>query len=268
MKPAESSRLIDAAPPPDGTNLPADRYRSSSYSIKNWPKGERPRERLLSLGAPALATRELIGILLGSGRSGGSAVDLGETVLRRGEGSLRYLASLPPGALTSLPGIGTASTARILAALELGRRVESEAIDPDLRLRTPQDVFVRFGPRLRDLTQEEFHALLLTTQHRVIRDVLVTRGILDASLIHAREVFKAAVVESAAAIILVHNHPSGDPSPSPEDRAVTRELSAAGRLLGIPVLDHVVIGGDRFVSLSQIGWFDESSSSLPVDIEK
>jgi DNA repair protein RadC len=106
------------------------------------------------------------------------------------------------------------------------------------------------GPRLRDEPQEEFHALLLNSRHRVVREVLVTRGIVDASLIHAREVFRPAVCEGASGVILVHNHPSGDPTPSAEDRAVTRQLAAAGRALGIPVLDHVVIGRAGYVSLA------------------
>jgi DNA repair protein RadC len=106
------------------------------------------------------------------------------------------------------------------------------------------------GPRLKDVVQEEFHALLLNTRHRVVREVLVTRGILDSALIHPREVFRLAVSEGAAGVILVHNHPSGDPAPSAEDRAVTRQLGEAGRALGIPVLDHVVIGRGRYVSLA------------------
>jgi DNA repair protein RadC len=153
-------------------------------------------------------------------------------------------------ALESEPGIGLATAARIQAALELGRRVAAEPLEANGRIRGPDDVFQRMGPLLRDLRQEEFHALLLNTQHRVVRDVLVTRGILDASLIHPREVFRAAVVESAAGIILVHNHPSGDPTPSGEDRAVTRQLTSAGRAMGIPVLDHVIVGHERFVSLA------------------
>jgi DNA repair protein RadC len=116
------------------------------------------------------------------------------------------------------------------------------------------------GPLLRDLRQEEFHALLLNTQHRIIRDVLVTRGILDASLIHPREVFRAAIVESAAGVILVHNHPSGDPTPSQEDRAVTRQLVSAGSAVGIPVLDHVIVGEGRYVSLAELGWLQTCSS--------
>jgi DNA repair protein RadC len=157
------------------------------------------------------------------------------------------------GALEAEPGIGSASASRIVAALELGRRAASEPPGRDAPIRGPSDVFARLGPLLRDLRQEEFHALLLNSQHRVIRDVLVTRGILDASLIHPREVFRAAIVESAAGVILVHNHPSGDPTPSAEDRAVTRQLVSAGKAVGIPVLDHVVVGEGRFVSLLERG---------------
>jgi len=154
------------------------------------------------------------------------------------------------------PGVGPATVSRIQGALELGRRAAAEPTEADGRIRGPRDVFERMGPLLRDLRQEEFHALLLNTQHRVIRDVLVTRGILDASLIHPREVFRQAIVESAAGIILVHNHPSGDPTPSREDRAVTEQLKDAGKAIGIPVLDHVILGECRFVSLGE-----ESGSS-------
>ncbi len=136
----------------------------------------------------------------------------------------------------------------MLAALELGRRAATETTLQEDPVRGPADVFRRMGPRLRDLAQEEFHALLLNTRHCVIREVAVTRGILDASLIHPREVFRVAVVEGAAGVILVHNHPSGDPTPSAEDRAVTRQLAEAGRALGIPVLDHVVVGDGRWRS--------------------
>ena len=120
-------------------------------------------------------------------------------------------------------------------------------------MRGPRDVFDRMEPRLRDLPQEEFHALLLSARHSVIREVFITRGILDASLIHPREVFRPAITHSAAAIILVHNHPSGDPTPSAEDRAVTKQLGAVGRTVGIPVVDHVVIGDGRFTSLADEG---------------
>jgi DNA repair protein RadC len=226
------------------------------YGILNWPNAERPRERLRSLGSRTLATRELLAILVGSGGRDGSAMDVADLLLQRAGGSLRRLAALPATTLTEVPGVGAATAARVLASLELGRRAGSEESPARHRIQGPRDVLVRMGPHLRDLEHEEFHALLLNSQHRVIRDVLVTRGILDASLIHPREVFKPAIVESAAAVILVHNHPSGDPTPSAEDRAVTRQLAAAGRSVGIHVLDHVILGDGRFVSLMEEGVLD------------
>jgi len=254
--------------------------------IRTWSVGDRPRERLRSLGPAALTVRELLGILVGSGGRGGSALDVADRLLLRvrgpvlpggtgedrvardgggdprGQGFLRRLAALPAGVLEAEPGVGSATAARILAALELGRRAAVDSGGLDDPVRGPEDVFARIGPLLRDLTQEEFHALLLNTQHRIIRSVLVTRGILDASLIHPREVFRAAIVECAAGVILVHNHPSGDPSPSREDRHVTDQLVHAGRAVGIPVLDHVIIGGHSFVSLAQSGGLGSGAGVL------
>ena len=149
--------------------------------------------------------------------------------------------------------MGAAHAAKVLAAVELGRRAAREEASVDDPIRGPSDVFRLMGARLRDLPQEEFHVLLLNTRHCVIREVAATRGILDASLIHPREVFRLAVVEGASGVILVHNHPSGDPTPSAEDRAVTRQLQEAGRALGIPVLDHVIVGDGRFISMAESG---------------
>lgn len=233
--------------------------------IRRWVKGERPRERLKALGPGALSTRELLAILVGSGGRSGSAMDVADGLLqdlqrrwpeegRGGSGALRRLAGLPLGVLEGRPGIGAATAARIAAAVELGRRIAVEPGMDDPAIRGPADVFARLGPHLRDLAQEEFHALLLNTQHRIVRGVLITRGILDASLIHPREVFRMAIVESAAGMILVHNHPSGDPTPSREDRMVTDQLVKAGEAVGIPVLDHVIIGDSSFVSLAERGW--------------
>lgn len=225
--------------------------------ISSWSQGDRPRERLRSLGPNALSVRELLAILVGSGGTSGSALDVADQLLQQlgspAPGFLRRLATLPQGFLETQPGIGSATGSRIVAAMELGRRTAADSGGDGEPIRGPEDVFSRLGPLLRDLNQEEFHALLLNTQHRVIRRVLVTRGILDAALIHPREVFRAAIVESAAGVILVHNHPSGDPSPSREDRVVTRQLVAAGSAVGIPVLDHVIIGGGSFFSLAGRG---------------
>lgn len=213
------------------------------------PTTDRPRERLAALGPRSLTRSELLSLIIGSGTAGRSASAVAAGLLAR-HGSLSAIARLDIAALRETPGVGAATAARLAAALELGRRVAVERCEPDQPVRGPADVFRLMGPQLRDLRQEEFHALLLDTRHRVMRVVLVTRGILDASLIHPREVFRAAVGEAAAGVVLVHNHPSGDPEPSAEDRAVTRQLAEAGRAVGIPVLDHVVIGRGRYVSLA------------------
>ncbi|HUG36358.1 MAG TPA: DNA repair protein RadC [Candidatus Limnocylindrales bacterium] len=214
------------------------------------PLHDRPRERLRSVGVRNLSLRELVALVVGSGSSGGSALEIADRVTSATAGSLSRLASLDVGLLERVPGVGTATAARILAALELGRRAAAEEGGGAVQVRGPADVFARMGPRLRDAPQEEFHALLLNSRHRVLREVLVTRGILDSALIHPREVFRPAVCEGAAGIILVHNHPSGDPTPSAEDRAVTRQLAEAGRAVGIPVLDHVILGRAGYASLA------------------
>jgi len=223
------------------------------YTIKEWPAGERPRERLGQAGAAALSSTELIAILVGSGTAGSSAVAVAGELLRAAGGSLRRLSASTPAELARIRGVGPAVAARLAAALELGRRLAREEPLERTRIRGPGDVYERCAPAMRDLAQEEFRILLLNTQHAVLSDLLITRGILDASVVHPREVFRPAIAESAAAIILVHNHPSGDPLPSVEDREITRQLAEAGRILGIPVLDHVVIGDGRYVSFVEAG---------------
>ncbi len=221
--------------------------------LRQWSARERPRERIRALGVRHLTARELVAVLVGAGGSGGSAFDVADRLLAWATGSVRRLGVADAAALEEIPGVGTATAARVLAAVELGRRAAAEEVGPGERIRGPADVYARMGPRLRDLPQEQFHALLLNAQHRVVREAAITRGILDASLVHPREVFRPAVVERAAAIILVHNHPSGDPAPSAEDRAVTRQLESAGRALGIPVLDHVIVGDGRWASVMEGG---------------
>ena len=210
------------------------------------PMSQRPRERLRVLGPRALSLRELLALVIGSGGSGCSVLVVADRVLETVGGRLRSLSAASPADLEVIPGVGRATAARILAAAELGVRAREEGLPVRPRIRGPEDVHRLMAPRLRDLPHEEFHALLLNTQHRVLRDVTVTRGILDASLIHPREVFRPAILENAASVILVHNHPSGDPSPSVEDRAVTRQMIEAGRSIGIRVLDHIVVGEGRW----------------------
>ena len=222
-------------------------------SVAGWPVSERPRERLARHGPGALSTRELLAVLIGGGGSSGSALLVADRILASSRGSLRRLAAHALPRLVAIPGVGAAKASTIQAAFELGRRADSEIVGERPQIRGPRDVFHLMEPRLRGLDQEEFHALLVNVHHRVQHTVQVTRGILDASLIHPREVFRRAILESAAGLILVHNHPSGDPLPSSEDKAVTRQLVEAGHALGIPVLDHVIVGEGRYASLAERG---------------
>jgi DNA repair protein RadC len=217
------------------------------------PPTERPRERLWSLGPAALTTVELLAILLGTGTGGRTALDLAADLLEVGAGSLRRVAMRPRAELLQIEGIGPGKGARLLAAFEVGARLAGEDRPAAPRIREPEDVARLFQPRLRDLQVEEFHLLALDSQSQVLRQVLVTRGLLNSSLVHPREVFRAAIAEAAAGIIVVHNHPSGDPTPSTEDRTITRQLAEAGRLLDLPLYDHVVIAGDRFISFAAAG---------------
>jgi DNA repair protein RadC len=222
-------------------------------SLPAVPDADRPRERLWSLGPAALTTAELLAILLGTGAGGSDVLEVAGQLLNVADGSLRRLARRPRAELLRAHGIGPTKAARLLAAFELGARLAREEHPPVVRIREPEDVARLFRGRLRDLQVEEFHLLALDSQSQVLREVLVTRGLLNSSLVHPREVFRAAIAEAAAGIIVVHNHPSGDPTPSAEDRAVTQQLSAAGRLLDLPLYDHVIIAGDRFVSFATAG---------------
>ena len=226
---------------------------SSVLSIRELPRSERPRERLVALGAAALSSAELLAVLLGSGTSGGSALQVAQALLASAGGSLRRMAMQPVAALTSTAGVGMTRAVQVHAALEIGRRLAAEVREDGVPVRSPRDVARHYAHRLEDLPVEEFHVAVLDAQHRLERDVTVTRGILTSSLVHPREVFREAIAERAAAVILVHNHPSGDPTPSADDRLVTEQLVAAGKLLDIPVHDHVIIGRGRYTSFAEAG---------------
>ncbi len=213
---------------------------------------ERPRERLLATGPEGLASAELLALVLGSGGPGRPASALASRLLAR-FGSVRSLASRSPRELATEPGVGPARAAALAAALELGRRVAETRLLPGARLGGSADVFRHYHLRLRDLKRERFLALLLDGKHRLAGETLVSEGTLTASLVHPREAFAPAVRESAAALVFVHNHPSGDPAPSREDIDLTRRLVAVGDLLGIRVLDHVIVGDGRYESFADAG---------------
>jgi DNA repair protein RadC len=233
-------------------------------TIREWPPADRPRERLIRHPPSALSPRELLAVLLGSGGAGRTALDLASEVLVRYGGSLRRLGAAEPGELATAPGIGPARACALVAAFELGRRAAAEPARREARIQGPADVFRRLGPALRDRRQEEFWVLYLDTQNRVICERCVTVGLLNSSLVHPREVFAPAIARAAASVLLAHNHPSGDPDPSPEDLEVTWQLVESGRLLGIPVRDHIVIGDGRYISLLERGLVPAVGSEVAV----
>lgn len=190
------------------------------------------------------STAELLAWILGFPGEPGTA--RASNLLSRAGGRIRLLASEDATLAGAVP---PAALRRLRAALELGRRASAEGEERRPRIRGPEDVVQLMGPRLRGLLHEEFHVVILNTRHRVLRVQIVSRGILDASLVHPREVFAPALEDRASAVILVHNHPSGDPEPSPEDRRVTEQLARAGEILGIRVLDHLVIGNPGWATV-------------------
>lgn len=222
--------------------------------IRQWPEGERPREKLLTRGAEALSDAELLAVLINSGSTGRSAVDVARSLLTS-YGNVRSLARRPLSELQRERGIGPARAVTIHAAFELGRRSAMVA-DPgrDLAISAPEDVARQYIPRLRDLNTERFLALLLNNAGHVLREYEISRGTVDASVATPREVFHAAVLELASAVILIHNHPSGVREASREDHALTRMMIEAGRTMGIPVQDHIIICGNTYLSFSEEGW--------------
>ncbi len=223
-------------------------------TIKERPTDERPRERLVRNGADALSVTELMAIQLRIGSHEKSALGLAGELLHA-FGGLRGLAGATREELTRVKGIGEVKAIEICAAIELGRRLSALSSDEKPCIRSPQDVSNLLMAEMRDLKKEHLRSLLLDTKNRVIKTCTVSIGILDSSLVHPREVFKDAIIASAAAIIVVHNHPSGDPSPSAEDRRITQRLHECGQLLGIELLDHIILGDNRFVSLKERGVF-------------
>jgi DNA repair protein RadC len=217
-------------------------------TIKSLPAEVRPRERMKSAGPGALSSVELLAITIGSGWRDESALELANRILLDPRG-LRLLAELPLEDLCRIKGIGIARATQIKAAVEIGKRLA--CLSPEIRptIHSPQEVSTLVMEDMCYLDREHFRVILLNTKNQVLAVETISIGILNSSLVHPREVFKRAVQHSAAAVILLHNHPSGDPAPSAEDLEITRRLSEAGKLIGIEVLDHIIIGDHVFVSL-------------------
>ncbi len=227
----------------------AERY---TVTIRELPSEERPRERLQHHGPSAVSTAELLAIQLRIGTKERSALGLAELLLSE-FGGLRGVANAGIEQLSRVKGIGPVKATEIAAAVELGKRLAVLTSDEKPVIRSPQDVANLLMPELRDAKKEHLKSLLLDTKNHVLRIVTVSVGILDSSLVHPREVFKDAIAASAASLIVAHNHPSGDPTPSAEDKRITQRLAEAGQIIGIELLDHIVLGDNRWVSLKERG---------------
>ncbi len=220
--------------------------------IKDWPEEDRPREKLLDRGAAALTDAELLAILLRTGNAGASALDHARILLTQ-FGGIKGIDDAPARELSAIKGIGSAKSAQLKAGLEIGRRLGREKWEAGRSLRSSEDVFRHFAEQMEKEKRELFYVVLLNNKNKKIREVKISEGSLTASLVHPREVYNPVIRESAAAVIFVHNHPSGDPAPSPEDIEITRRLKQVGEVMGVRVLDHVVIGHGRYYSFSDRG---------------
>lgn len=221
--------------------------------IRDFPIADRPRERLIKTGPQSLSTQEIIAILLRTGSKSESVLQLANRLLTKFDG-LMWLKEAAFEELVSIKGIGQAKAVQLVAAVELGRRISNLTYDDRYVIRSPEDGANYVMNDMRFLTQEHFVALYLNTKNQVVHRQTIFIGSLNASIVHPREVFKEALRRAAASIICFHNHPSGDPSPSREDIEVTRRLAECGKILGIEVLDHLIIGDKKYVSMKEKGY--------------
>ncbi len=223
-------------------------------TIKELPAEERPRERLIRHGAAVLSNAELLAILLRTGTKNESAISMAYRILKQDQG-LRYLVDNDVEQLSCINGIGRAKAAQIKAAIELGKRLSAFEPGADKPVKCPQDVADLLMEEMRYLRKEHMKLILLNIKCNLISVEEVSVGSLNASIVHPREVFNPAIKKSSASIIMVHNHPSGDPTPSSEDTAITARIYEAGKLIGIELVDHIIIGDGRYISMKEKGLF-------------
>ncbi|SCZ77213.1 RadC family protein [Acidaminobacter hydrogenoformans] len=220
-------------------------------TMKSMPEGERPREKMIKTGASALSNAELIATVIGSGSSQESALTLAHRVLSLDPKGLSHLAGANIEELSSIRGIGVSKACQIMAVAELGRRICSEQTSVKVKVAGPAEIAEIMIVEMRHLVKEVFKVVLLDTKNQIISIEDISVGSLNASIVHPREVFQPAIRRSANAVVLIHNHPSGHPEPSTEDKRVTERLVEAGQLMGIQVLDHIVIGDLKYYSFKE-----------------
>lgn len=231
------------------TSGPAESYR---LTIKELPADERPREKMRLRGEAALSTAELLAVVLSTGVRGETAIDIAQRLLVEHDG-LAGLVRADYDDLRRTRGLGEAKASKLKAALELARRLSASQPQDRPQIKSPEDIYLLLGSEMAVLPQEQLRVVLLDTKNRVDRSVVVYQGSVNSAQVRVAELFRDAVRANAPGIVLVHNHPSGDPEPSRADAQITREATRAGELLGIDVIDHVVIGDGRFVSLRREG---------------
>ncbi|BCB95666.1 hypothetical protein JZK55_05880 [Dissulfurispira thermophila] len=224
----------------------------SEQKIKHWPENERPRERLIKYGAESLSDAQLLAIILRTGSEGKGVLDLSISLIDVFK-NLRNIDAASISELSSMKGLGIAKIAQIKAAFELGKRLMRESSDGKPVFYSSHAIYSYFAPRFKNLKKEFFISVLLDVKNRLIRECKISEGTLTNSIIHPREAFREAIKESAASIIFIHNHPSGDPTPSRDDIAITERLKNTGDIIGINVLDHVIIGDGKYISLKEKG---------------
>jgi len=220
-----------------------------SFTVRDLPKAERPRERLVKLGPEFLSSQEILAVILGRGTRGKSIINIAQDLLSK-FGNLKAITEASIEELCQIEGIGIAKACQIKAALELGKRVDTFPEDAKkITIKTTQDVLKAVRSKLKDKKKEYFLLLILDARNQLVKTVDIAIGSLDATVVHPREVFKEAIAALAASVILVHNHPSGNPEPSDDDLNLTKRMVQAGSLLGIEVLDHIIIGSEGYYSL-------------------
>ncbi|OLS03322.1 RadC family protein [Tissierella creatinophila] len=221
------------------------------YTLKELPVSERPREKLMNYGVERLSNAELIAIIIRTGHKDDTALDVANRILSMDEKGLSHLTSISLKQLTKIKGIGVCKASQILASVEIGKRIKRWSAEEKIKVSSPDILVNLISDEMRFLNKEHFNIAILDTKNQIIAIENISIGTLNASIVHPRDVFHAAINRSANSIILIHNHPSGDPSPSDEDINITSRLVEAGDLIGIKVLDHIIIGDNRYVSFKE-----------------
>ena len=224
----------------------------SSFTVRDLPKSERPRERLIKFGPEALSAQELLALIIGRGIPKKSVMNIAQELLAR-FGNIKSISQASIAALSEIKGVGLAKAAQLKACFELGKRQDLEPELKNYDIKNPQSVVKAIRASIKDKAKEHFKLILLDTRNKIIGISTISIGTLNASLVHPREIFKEAIIHNSASVVLAHNHPSGDPEPSEEDLTITKRLVDSGKILGIEVIDHIIIGKTNFSSFKERG---------------